>query len=101
MSITPELVDVLPAHKFDEASLLTWLQQTIPGFGTRLDVRQFQGGQSNPTFLLDTDSSQYVLRKKPPGKTLPSAHMVEREYKVMRALSEHTSVPVPNTRALC
>ena len=101
MSITPELVEVLPAHKFDEASLLTWLQQTIPGFGTRLDVRQFQGGQSNPTFLLDTDSSQYVLRKKPPGKTLPSAHMVEREYKVMRALSEHTSVPVPNTRALC
>jgi aminoglycoside phosphotransferase (APT) family kinase protein len=101
MSITPELVDVLPAHKFDEASLLNWLQQTIPGFGTRLDVRQFQGGQSNPTFLLDTDSGQYVLRKKPPGKTLPSAHMVEREYKVMRALSEHTSVPVPNTRALC
>ena len=42
-----------------------------------------------------------MLRKKPPGKTLPSAHMVEREYKVMRALSEHTSVPVPNTRALC
>ncbi|WP_449285564.1 phosphotransferase [Marinobacter sp. PE14] len=101
MSITPELVDVLPAHKFDEASLLSWLQQTIPDFGTRLDVRQFQGGQSNPTFLLDTDSGQYVLRKKPPGKTLPSAHMVEREYKVMRALSEHTSVPVPNTRALC
>ena len=101
MSITPELVEVLPAHKFDEASLLSWLQEAIPGFGTRLDVRQFQGGQSNPTFLLDTDSGRYVLRKKPPGKTLPSAHMVEREYKVMRALSEHTSVPVPNTRALC
>lgn len=101
MSTTPELVDVLPAHKFDEASLLSWLQKTLPDFGSRLDVRQFQGGQSNPTFLLDTDSGQYVLRKKPPGKTLPSAHMVEREYKVMRALSEHTRVPVPNTRALC
>ncbi|MEQ5816567.1 phosphotransferase [Marinobacter sp. NFXS11] len=101
MSITPELVDVLPAHKFDEARLLSWLQQSIPGFGSRLDVRQFQGGQSNPTFLLATDSGQYVLRKKPPGKTLPSAHMVEREYRVMRALSEHTDVPVPNVRVLC
>lgn len=101
MTMNPELVDVLPAHQFDEDSLRAWLQQAIPGFGTKLDVQQFQGGQSNPTFLLDTDSGQYVLRKKPPGKTLPSAHMVEREYKVMRALSEHTSVPVPATRALC
>ncbi|WP_434050560.1 phosphotransferase [Marinobacter salarius] len=101
MAMNPELVDVLPAHQFDEDSLRTWLQQAIPGFGTKLDVQQFQGGQSNPTFLLDTDSGQYVLRKKPPGKTLPSAHMVEREYKVMRALFEHTNVPVPTTRALC
>ncbi len=101
LSTKPDLVDVLDAHKFDEATLLAWLQQAISGFGTRMDVRQFQGGQSNPTFLLDTDSGQYVMRKKPPGKTLPSAHMVEREYKVMRALSEYTSVPVPKTRALC
>lgn len=101
MSMNPELVDVLPAHQFDEASLLSWLQNVMPGFGTRLDVKQFQGGQSNPTFLLDTDSGQYVLRKKPPGKTLPSAHMVEREYKVMQALSGHTNMPVPKTRALC
>jgi len=101
MSTTPELVDVLPAHKFDEAGLLNWLREAIPGFGTTLNVKQFQGGQSNPTFLLTADSGQYVLRKKPPGKTLPSAHMVEREYKVMRALKEHTRVPVPNVRALC
>lgn len=101
MSMTPELVDVLPAHKFDEVALLGWLQQALPEFGSRMVVEQFQGGQSNPTFLLDTDSGQYVLRKKPPGKTLPSAHMVEREYKVMRALSEYTEVPVPVTRALC
>lgn len=101
MSMTPELVDVLPAHKFDEANLLAWLQQAMPDFGTRLEVKQFQGGQSNPTFLLDTDSGRYVLRKKPPGKTLPSAHMVEREYRVMRALSENTDVPVPNVRVLC
>ncbi|MBW7471973.1 phosphotransferase [Marinobacter sp. M216] len=101
MSIEPELVDVLPAHKFDESRLLVWLQKELPEIGNRLDVKQFQGGQSNPTFLLDTDSGRYVLRKKPPGKTLPSAHMVEREYKVMRALSEHTTVPVPKVRVLC
>jgi aminoglycoside phosphotransferase (APT) family kinase protein len=101
MSITPELVDALPAHKFDEAKLLSWLQQAMPGFGNRLEVKQFQGGQSNPTFLLDTDSGRYVLRKKPPGKTLPSAHMVEREYKVIRALSDNTSLPVPKARVLC
>ena len=101
MSITPDLVDVLPAHKFNEANLLAWLQQAIPGFGNRLHVQQFQGGQSNPTFLLDTESGRYVLRKKPPGKTLPSAHMVEREYKVIRALADNTSVPVPKARVLC
>ncbi|MBW4935246.1 phosphotransferase [Marinobacter sp. F4206] len=101
MSMEPELVDVLPAHKFDEAGLLVWLQKELPEIGNRLAVKQFQGGQSNPTFLLDTDNGRYVLRKKPPGKTLPSAHMVEREYKVMRALSEHTDVPVPKVRVLC
>ncbi|KEF29981.1 Putative aminoglycoside phosphotransferase [Marinobacter nitratireducens] len=101
MSTSPELVDVLPAHKFDEERLLAWLQKELPEVGDRLDVKQFQGGQSNPTFLLDTDGGRYVLRKKPPGKTLPSAHMVEREYKVMKALADHTEVPVPNVRVLC
>ncbi len=101
MSTSPDLVEVLDAHKFNEANLLAWLQQAIPGFGNRLQVQQFQGGQSNPTFLLDTDSGRYVLRKKPPGKTLPSAHMVEREYKVIRALADNTSVPVPKARVLC
>ncbi|MEE2762835.1 MAG: phosphotransferase [Pseudomonadota bacterium] len=101
MSMKPELVDVLPAHEFDQSRLLAWLQDTLPEVGDRLAVKQFQGGQSNPTFLLETDGGRYVLRKKPPGKTLPSAHMVEREYKVMRALSKHTEVPVPNVRVLC
>ncbi|KAA1174322.1 phosphotransferase [Marinobacter salinexigens] len=101
MTTAPELVDVLPAHKFDEARLLEWLQRGLPQIGSRLDVKQFQGGQSNPTFLLETDGGRYVLRKKPPGKTLPSAHMVEREYKVMKALADHTDVPVPNVRVLC
>ena len=101
MTTAPELVDVLPAHRFDEERLLAWLQAELPEVGERLDVRQFQGGQSNPTFLLDTDGGQYVLRKKPPGKTLPSAHMVEREYRVMKALADHTGVPVPRVRVLC
>lgn len=97
----PQLVDVLEAHRFDEAKLLAWLQGTMPGIGDHLDIKQFQGGQSNPTFLLTAQSGRYVLRKKPPGKVLPSAHMVEREYKVIRALSEHTDVPVPRAQVLC
>jgi len=101
MSMKPELVEVLPAHKFDESRLLVWLRKQLPEVGNHLLIKQFQGGQSNPTFLLETDHGRYVLRKKPPGKTLPSAHMVEREYTVMGALSEHTDVPVPNVRVLC
>lgn len=101
MSTGPSLVDVLDAHRFDESRLLAWLQKEIPDFGSDLEVKQFQGGQSNPTFLLTSDSKRYVLRKKPPGKTLPSAHMVEREYKVIRALHDNTDVPVPKARVLC
>lgn len=101
MSIEPQLVDVLDAHRFDEAALLDWLQPALPEFGSRMQVKQFQGGQSNPTFLLEAESGRYVLRKKPPGKVLPSAHMVEREYRVIRALAEHTSVPVPKVHVLC
>ena len=101
MSMKPELVEVLPAHKFDESRLLVWLQKQLPEVGNRLAVKQFQGGQSNPTFLLETDRGRYVLRKKPSGKTLPSAHMVEREYKVIRALSGNTNFPVPKARVLC
>lgn len=100
-NLDPQLVDVLDAHRFDEQKLKAWLQTAMPDIGDRLDIQQFQGGQSNPTFLLDTDSGRYVLRKKPPGKTLPSAHMVEREYKVIRALSDNTDVPVPQARVLC
>lgn len=101
MSIEPQLVDVLESHRFDETALLAWLQTAMPGFGDTLAIRQFQGGQSNPTFMLTADSGRYVLRKKPPGKVLPSAHMVEREFKVIRALSEHTDLPVPKAQVLC
>ncbi|WP_339799446.1 phosphotransferase [uncultured Marinobacter sp.] len=101
MSTAPNLVDVLDAHRFDEAALLAWLQKEMPGIGSDLEVKQFQGGQSNPTYLLNSGGHSYVLRKKPPGKVLQSAHMVEREYKVIRALSDNTDVPVPKARVLC
>lgn len=94
------LVPVLPNHRFDEAALLHWLEAELPGFRGPLDVQQFQGGQSNPTFHLATPGGAYVLRKKPPGTLLPSAHQVEREYRVMRALAG-SPVPVPTMRALC
>ncbi|MGE6530009.1 phosphotransferase [Pseudomonas sp. NPDC077382] len=97
----PELIDVLPAHRFDEAALARYLREHLPQMGDDLLVHQFQGGQSNPTYLMESAGRRYVLRKKPPGKVLPSAHLVEREYKVIRALSEHSSVPVPSVHLLC
>ena len=96
----PELVPVLDAHRFDEGRLADYLGEHDLLDGA-LKVRQFQGGQSNPTFLLETGERRYVLRKKPPGKVLPSAHQVDREYKVMKALGEHSDVPVPTMRVLC
>jgi aminoglycoside phosphotransferase (APT) family kinase protein len=98
---TPELVPVLDNHRFDEAALARYLAGRLPSFdGTGLVVRQFQGGQSNPTFHLETPSGTHVLRKKPPGKLLPSAHAVEREFRVMGALAG-SGVPVPAMRLLC
>ncbi|MCH8891726.1 MAG: phosphotransferase [Myxococcales bacterium] len=70
-----------------------------PGFDD-FQVEQFEGGQSNPTFLLNADSGDYVLRKKPPGVLLPRAHMVEREYRILAALAA-TDVPVPKVHLLC
>jgi aminoglycoside phosphotransferase (APT) family kinase protein len=95
--------EVAPAHRFDEARLAAWLAPRIEGFGANLQIRQFQGGASNPTFLLTTEGAdgprRYVLRKKPPGQLLSSAHQVDREYRVMKALEG--LVPVPHMRALC
>jgi aminoglycoside phosphotransferase (APT) family kinase protein len=74
----------------------------VAGFRAPIRVLQFEGGQSNPTFhLTDGAGAMYVLRKKPPGKLLPSAHQVDREYRVIKALSDHTDVPVPKPYALC
>ena len=96
----PEIVPVLEAHRLDEARLAEYLEQHNLLDGA-LKVRQFQGGQSNPTYLLESGGRQYVLRKKPPGKVLPSAHQVDREYRVMKALGEHSEVPVPAMHVLC
>jgi aminoglycoside phosphotransferase (APT) family kinase protein len=95
-----QLIDVLPQHRFDEASLWRYLAMQLPGFTEPATIRQFQGGQSNPTFLIETPAGRVVLRKKPPGRLLPSAHLVEREYRVMKALALG-AVPVPNVRLLC
>jgi aminoglycoside phosphotransferase (APT) family kinase protein len=100
MSEAPTLTDVRPGHRFDEGALERFLREQVPDFGERLQVRQFEGGQSNPTFLLDDGRREYVLRKQPPGELLPSAHQVDREYRVMKAL-ESTDVPVPRMVALC
>jgi len=97
--------EIAPAHRFDVEALDQYLRDVIPDFGDGLEVHQFQGGASNPTFLLVTQGldggvRRYVLRKKPPGVLLASAHQVDREYAAMRALSA-TDVPVPNARMLC
>jgi aminoglycoside phosphotransferase (APT) family kinase protein len=88
------------SEAFNRAALEAWLAQEIEGFRGSLAVRRFSGGQSNPTFLLTTPEGNYVLRKKPDGALLPSAHAIDREYRVMRAL-EHTDVPVPRMLGYC
>ena len=89
------------AHVFDEAKLAGFMKGRIDGYKGPLQVLQFEGGQSNPTFLLsDGGGRRYVLRKKPPGKLLPSAHQVDREYRVIKALGDHSDVPVPRAYAL-
>jgi aminoglycoside phosphotransferase (APT) family kinase protein len=78
--------DVGPALAVDVAWLQSYLQANAPGFSGPLSVKQFKGGQSNPTYLLETPAAKYVLRRKPPGKLLPSAHAVDREFRVISAL---------------
>jgi aminoglycoside phosphotransferase (APT) family kinase protein len=78
--------DVAGPLRFDPAPLEAYLQRAVPGFAGPLTVKQFKGGQSNPTYLLETPARRYVLRRKPPGKLLPSAHAVDREFRVISAL---------------
>jgi aminoglycoside phosphotransferase (APT) family kinase protein len=78
--------EVPAALAFETAPLVAWLAPRIPGFAGPAEVRQFKGGQSNPTYLVTTPGRRYVLRRKPPGKLLASAHAVDREFRVLSAL---------------
>ncbi|WP_120505379.1 phosphotransferase family protein [Sulfitobacter mediterraneus] len=84
----------------DQAAVSAYLEQHLPGFAGLSEVTKFQGGQSNPTFLLTTPKDNYVLRRKPPGVLLKSAHAVDREYRVQKALAG-TDVPVAKMYLLC
>ena len=92
--------EVVERLRFDEAALAPWMEAHVAGFQGSLTVSQFKGGQSNPTYRLDTPARSFVLRRKPPGKLLPGAHAVEREYRVMAALGG-AGFPVPRVHGLC
>ena len=100
MSQPAESASSRPGHELDEQRLGSYLERHISGFRPPFSVRQFSGGQSNPTYLIEASGGQFVLRKKPPGTLLPSAHQVEREYRIAKAL-ESTAVAVPRMLHLC
>ena len=91
---------VAPLHSFEAAALAAFLRKHVDPRINDLTVEEYQGGQSNPTYRITAGEMRYVLRRKPPGKLLPSAHAVDREYRVMSALYG-TDVPVAKTCALC
>ena len=84
--------DVREQHRFDVAKLQAFMEEHVDGFSGALNVSQFKGGQSNPTFLLEAGGKRYVMRRKPPGELLKSAHAVDREYKVITALGQTAPV---------
>src|SRR5438105_3926081 len=92
--------EVAGALALDAARLEAFLASRLPNFQPPLRVRQFKGGQSNPTYLLETPARRYVLRRKPPGKLLPSAHAVDREFRVISALHAQ-SFPVARPLLYC
>jgi aminoglycoside phosphotransferase (APT) family kinase protein len=88
--------EVAERLRFDVGPLETYLRDHVNGFSGPIEVRQFKGGQSNPTYLIEAPGRRYVLRRKPPGKLLPSAHAVDREYRVISALhAQGFPVPAP------
>ncbi len=98
-------VPVMERHRFDAGSLDRYLRPRIEGYRGGLEIRQFDSGHSNPTFFLSAEMANgrrqdFVLRKKPPGRLVASAHQVDREYRVISALAA-TDVPVARTRLLC
>ncbi len=92
--------DVREQHRFEVGRLEEYMQEHVEGFSGSLQVQQFKGGQSNPTYMLEAGGKKYVMRRKPPGELLKSAHAVDREYRVITALGQ-TDVPVPRTYTLC
>jgi aminoglycoside phosphotransferase (APT) family kinase protein len=90
----------MSSQQLDTKRLAAYLADYLPGMQHGLTAEKFPGGQSNPTFKLTADGRSYVLRRKPPGELLPSAHAVDREFRVIRALQD-TDVPVPRTHVLC
>lgn len=92
--------EVRALHRFEPGPLQDYMRSHVEGFEGPLTVRQFRGGQSNPTYLLESPSGRYVLRRKPPGKLLESAHAVDREFRVISALYA-ADFPVPRPLALC
>ena len=90
----------IDAGDLDLPRLAAWCAAQVPGFQGPLSAHRFAGGQANPTYRLSSPSGDYVLRRKPPGPLLPSAHAVDREYRVLHAL-QATPVPVPRVHALC
>jgi aminoglycoside phosphotransferase (APT) family kinase protein len=92
--------DASPSLALDAARLERYLADKIAGFAGPLTIKQFKGGQSNPTYLLETPARKYVLRRKPPGKLLPSAHAVDREFRVISALHAQ-GFPVAAPLAYC
>ena len=105
MTTYANTVTVMDRHRFDTESLDRYLRVHLEGYRGGLDVRQFDSGHSNPTFFISAEMADgkrqdFVLRKKPPGKLVASAHQVDREYRVITALAA-TDVPVAPTRLLC
>ena len=92
--------EVAERLRFDVGRLESYLRDHVEGFAGPITVQQFKGGQSNPTYLIETPARRYVLRRKPPGKLLPSAHAVDREYRVISALHAQ-GFPVPEPILYC
>src|ERR1051325_9452401 len=92
--------EVAERLRFDIARLESYLAAHVPGFTGPACVSQFKGGQSNPTYLIETPLRRYVLRRKPPGNLLPSAHAVDREHRVISALYAQ-AFPVPEPLLYC
>lgn len=89
------------ALTIDTRALATYLRDRLPGLDGAVEVRRFAGGQSNPTYRIDTPERSYVLRRKPPGALLASAHAIDREYRVLAALGRASAVPVPRVHLYC